>query len=755
MKHTQMKNSYLYMLGVAVMATSLTACKDDDLVKGTPLEEGAEIQFGVAPKADGTRTYYDPTDVSNADATAWDIFWNYGENNKDHIYVYSPEAAAGRNQAEYVVNATEGGQNTTIACIKTGDYGVQAGAKNPHNFYAAYPASNVKQGQCTGTQIKMTMPGRQNARFVGFDDEETNIIPSKPSTTIQTYKTAPDMSCALMVAENKDVTLEEGKSVDLPFKSLANCLDITITGGKSNSLPSERITSVIIEAYQDDAGTLPAYISGDFTYDFTDKSVTYDSNASNSVMVSIKDMDQDGDNVGIPLWDGQTINVKAFVVPSANIGMLKVNVYTEQSRHYEKKLNIAHFERGQINKVVLPKTDPERAIADYSVWLSQLDPRIYISELSLPGSALAFNYVLKDNEPVNSTNVLKPNTYQKQYKTQTIDFRQQLMKGSRILQAHVTVKDNTDTTPYMATSSGEAQTQYSLDYVIKQVAAELNENHGDEFCVLVISDWCTEANIRVPHLYEGIQAVIEANKDIIAQNISANTTIADVKGKVILKIAPNEDFKDSWSYFNNQPIWMNVFNKNAQTGILYSSMTYGKTTGLESSTSALNSNWPMAYIYSEEANPCGDEGTSINSTVTTNVGNMPKAFANNYTSAKHNVFGMTYLGGTGNSKKTGDYNLWTNNWSYTVKTFTPTQVVESLLTTWKSAVSKIDFTQKPYGWVLLNMIGANENVNNAVTEIIDHNTTDWKLARDRTQSATALNDATSKNRGPLFVKRRR
>lgn len=146
-----MKNSYI--IGLTVLVTLFTACKDVELFKGTPLPEGSEIQFGVAPKNDGTRTYYDPNDVSDEGSTAWDIFWNFGENDKDHIYVYSPQAASGHNRAEYIVNAVKAESNTNVDCIKAGESGLMSGSEDKHDFYAAYPASNVKQELCVETKM--------------------------------------------------------------------------------------------------------------------------------------------------------------------------------------------------------------------------------------------------------------------------------------------------------------------------------------------------------------------------------------------------------------------------------------------------------------------------------------------------------------------------------------------------------------------------------------------------------------------------
>ena len=65
-------------LALPLLALNLAGCTDDDMPGNKPLPEGVEFNFGarVESKSGETRTYYDPTDEANPDATAWKIFWN-------------------------------------------------------------------------------------------------------------------------------------------------------------------------------------------------------------------------------------------------------------------------------------------------------------------------------------------------------------------------------------------------------------------------------------------------------------------------------------------------------------------------------------------------------------------------------------------------------------------------------------------------------------------------------------------------------
>lgn len=93
-------------LALSFMALSFIGCSNDDVEGGKPLPQGTEFEFGAAVETNQSRTYYDPTDVANPNATSWKIFWNY-QAPLDHVYIYSPQAMNGRNQASYTVHGTK------------------------------------------------------------------------------------------------------------------------------------------------------------------------------------------------------------------------------------------------------------------------------------------------------------------------------------------------------------------------------------------------------------------------------------------------------------------------------------------------------------------------------------------------------------------------------------------------------------------------------------------------------------------------
>ena len=60
-----------------LLALGLAGCTEDDMSGSEPLPEGTEFNFGaeVDSRSIETRTYYDPKDEANSNATEWKIFW--------------------------------------------------------------------------------------------------------------------------------------------------------------------------------------------------------------------------------------------------------------------------------------------------------------------------------------------------------------------------------------------------------------------------------------------------------------------------------------------------------------------------------------------------------------------------------------------------------------------------------------------------------------------------------------------------------
>lgn len=688
------KGFLISIFTLSLMIIGLANCVNDNTTGGKPLPKGTEFDFGTTVDANLSRTYYDPEDVANPNATYWKIFWNY-QDPLDQVYIYSPQAMTGRQQAAYTVHGVKDQYSATAT--KNSEIGIQLSDANTYDFYGMYPAQNVKANSGSGHSLSATMPIFQTA-------STTEIMNSE--NPVSNLEATADMNSALMIAKEADFmpSTQNNTKVNLQFEPFASMLNVTVNGvEKSNFNYKVLITSIIIEA--------DAPIAGDFTYNYDTKAITFGENASNFIEINTKFKDAAGHQIGVPMGPDSKLNVRAFMIPNPSVNSLKVKVVTSAAQTLTKTLNMNKFTESQIHFVKLPKINASDLKFDYKIWLSQLDPNIYLSEISMPGSALTFSYKLTDDLQ----------------KTQTLDLTKQFENGIRVFQFHVNTVDQTSTYDSGSTSVGIAlpggdamkngSRFYTIEDVINALHSEMKGLHKDEFCVVAISDWLQVKNTdNMRLLYQRLKAVIDkaGEMGLVAANVNPNTTIADVKGKVIFKLQLNSDYPGVWSELNGADLWMNIFDDVANTNVYYSQMPFKTIPATNASGTSANvlSNNGMNFIYSEDAVPFKKLSTSYKDGITECAKNVLAAYAKNYNSAEHRNFSMTYLGGQG--KKI-------------IYTVTPSQIAKDLNNIWLDYIrantqnTTDDLRTKPWGWVMLNRVGTEPTTSWCIEAVIRHN----------------------------------
>ena len=692
------KGFLISIFTLSLMIIGLASCVNDNVTGGKPLPKGTEFDFGTTVDANLSRTYYDPADVANPNATYWKIFWNY-QDPLDQVYIYSPQAMTGRQQAAYTVNGVKDQYSATAT--KNSEIGIQLSDANTYDFYGMYPAQNVKANSGSGHSLSATMPIFQTA-------STTEIMNSE--NPVSNLEATADMNSALMIAKEAGFmpSTHNNAKVNLQFEPFASMLNVTVNGvEKSNFNYKVLITSIIIEA--------DAPIAGDFTYNYDTNAITFGENKSNFIKIDTKFKDAAGDQIGVPMGADSKLNVRAFMIPNPNVKSLKVKVVTGASQTLTKTLNMGKFQKSQIHFVKLPKINASDLKFDYKIWLSQLDPNIYLSEISMPGSALTFSYKL-DND------------YQK---TQTLDLTKQFENGIRVFQFHVNTVNQTSTYDGGSTSVGIAlpggnamkngSRYYTIEDVIDALHAEMEGVHKDEFCVVAISDWLANPVYTedMTTLYNRLKAVLNkaGEKGLVATNVSPNTTIDDVKGKVIFKVQLNGSYPDAWSQLTGADLWMNIFNTNANTNVFYSPMPFGELPATNAGgLDASNLTGTMNFIYSEDATPITRKYGLVGDFVYKDgikqcATKVLAAYAKNYNSSEHRNFSMTYLGGQGDNKST----------------YLPSKIAQDLNKIWLDYIrantqNTTDVLRtKPWGWVMLNSVGTEPTTSWCIEAVIRHN----------------------------------
>lgn len=694
------KGFLISIFTLSLMIIGLASCVNDNVTGGKPLPKGTEFDFGTTVDANLSRTYYDPADVANPNATYWKIFWNY-QDPLDQVYIYSPQAMTGRQQAAYTVHGVKDQYSATAT--KNSEIGIQLSDANTYDFYGMYPAQNVKANSGNGHSLSATMPIFQTA-------PTTEIMDSK--NPVSNLETSADMNSALMIAKKAGFmpNTNNNAKVDLQFEPFATTLNVTVNGVEQSNLQYKvLITSIIIEA--------DAPIAGDFTYNYDTKAITFGENASNFIRIDTRFKDAAGHQIGVPMGPDSKLNVRAFMIPNPNVNSLKVKVVTSAAQTLTKTLNMANFKKSQIHFAKLPKINASNLQFDYKIWLSQLDPNIYLSEISMPGSALTFSYKLNKD-------------YQK---TQTLNLTEQFENGIRVFQFHVNTVNQTSTYDGGSTSVGialpggtpmekEDGSYYTIEDVINALHSEMKGVHKDEFCVVAISDWLPKPVYTedMTTLYNRLKAVLNkaGEKGLVATNVSPNTTIADVKGKVIFKVQLNGSYPDAWSQLTGADLWMNIFKNDANTNVFYSPMPFGELPATDAGgLNASNLTGTMNLIYSEVADPVESVigGFSYKDGVKDCVTNVLAAYANNYSSSEHRNFSMTYLGGQGTKKLVSS------------STYLPSKIAQDLNTIWLDYIrantqnTTDDLRTKPWGWVMLNRVGTEPTTSWCIEAVIRHN----------------------------------
>lgn len=520
-----MKAKYIYIASLA--ALMLAGCKDDEIIN-RPDVSGNEVQFGASLDP-VTRTEY-----GEREGNAYPIYWNHGSN-LDKIFIFSPDGRPGFQQGYYEVQPNDAGQTSATTVVRTSETGVQWGSGETSDFYAFYPGKESFGLQVNGSTLTATLPGEQMVTFAA------DAFPSDPTAQDITIFGTPDMNNCMMYAQTPNVPAGADNKISLQFKPLSSVLDITINGTDDETnfyvpedptLPGRtwaQVTSIEVESKNHQ-------ISGTFSYDFANNTYTANSAQAKDKVIRVdtrvQKKDANGKDIleGITLYKNQRLNVKIFLLPTADLNDLTITVHTADNRVWIKDLTptMGQWKTSQINPVVLPKLNLKNKKFDYSVWMSQLDPNIMASELSLPGSCMSF---------VSNASGLSDGQ-----KVQTLNYEEQYNQGIRVFQCHAYLKsgepgaDGSD--GKIMIRVGVTDTGVGFFDVIKNLCRFMADNHSNEYCVVVVSDYINSGEPSLSSFYARLKELSQWPEiaPLLADNVTSKTTLGELAGKVILKI---------------------------------------------------------------------------------------------------------------------------------------------------------------------------------------------------------------------------
>lgn len=434
---------------IALAPLMLVGCAEQIEV-GPKASSGDDVLFMVENTSNGTtRTMYqnnwDSVDVNN-NKTPQAIYWGNYLKTLEYINIYCPDTERGF--AKYEV--TPNGENPDVAAtvVKISDIGVQWGAQNTaHTFYAFYPADKAGETLEGGNTIVATVDGDQSPQmykqketavkdfntttfkeissFEDYNKEEYgdggSSLKSKPSKTIYGM---PDMSAAVMMAKTQMAANEYGGKVPLNFSVLADVLDLTFNGpvspntlgGNANNMSRSqiKIQSVTIDVVnpveitsadkrQEEIAKFEIdntkSISGSFRLNMAEGLVTGVTDGKPTVTLetsmgggnpTLFVRKEIGDNAIPTATDIDHLRLRAFLIPGQitgeNLNKLRIHIQTDCGDFYEMLKSDSKFVDGKIYPVKLGYFKKRGEEFDVTKWISQLDPDIYLSELSIPGA---------------------------------------------------------------------------------------------------------------------------------------------------------------------------------------------------------------------------------------------------------------------------------------------------------------------------------------------------------------------------------
>ncbi len=418
------------ILGLLVLIPILTSCKDDmPFDSGPILESGDGVVFNLVTEPTTRTMYEDDWDKEDTQELYWG---NYLADQGENVKIFCKNAEAGSNVATYAITP-QSGTNSPYAqrIAAAGTATVKWGEPyNAHQFYAFYPADKAGNELLNGSDNTIRATIDQGQDPVGFrvvcktDGKYSNLaeetkyyndnLANEANWKSVDYQTViygkPDMAAAVMVAHTEVRPSSEegstwGQEVPLNFRVLADVLDFTVNGPVTpNSLGGNigdtnaernfiRVQSISVthNSGKPIVGSFTLNMETGLATDISDGVPTIqmrtgeviDGIRYNPALYVRKES-----STPPPAGETDNLRVRCFLIPGSvsDLSELTVHVQTDCGEFDQPLRPDALGGNGRIHRVKLGYFRIRGTEFDYSAWMGQLDPNIYISELSIPGT---------------------------------------------------------------------------------------------------------------------------------------------------------------------------------------------------------------------------------------------------------------------------------------------------------------------------------------------------------------------------------
>lgn len=404
-----MKKCFYLSISAFALLT-MVGCSDDKLTNSTgSLPQGNGIVFGASAGYAGdtrnTRTIYGD---KNAEGTSQAIEWVVG----DDVSMYSPTSPVP--QADYEVNNIST-DNHSSAYLVAPQNGLQwSSSGDTQDFYAIYPAPSSMSNEAIRNIVSF-----ENGKLTGY-------IPVNQAHTIShsgnTWTAQPVMDYLYMAAVEKDVqipTAENGQGgVSLDFVPLTTTLEITIHG----TATSANTQIVQLNVFADNGENIAGYFTCDLANGRTDSEgypqCEYQESSTVRDMITVSTYYNNGTtNVPMTLTEGESVTFNVFLLPHEDLSNLRLRIVGLNTTG--KQMTLTPITLHPHKKTCIEVNVPTFGDTDTNNWMSTIDDNVFVSQLSIPGTANSFSY----NYGWGNSSRL--------YQTQTADFETQWNSGIR------------------------------------------------------------------------------------------------------------------------------------------------------------------------------------------------------------------------------------------------------------------------------------------------------------------------------------
>lgn len=439
-----------------------TGCTDE-LVKEQqqtvlPTGNGIVFEATAAYASDDAQTrtsyggYNDPTNP-----TSQAINWE----EDDKVDIYSPtsptgEASGEGRKAEYDITLTDG-----KAYLTCNTQGLQWGDET-QSFYGIYPA--VESMSNAAVKERVSFEGTVLKGYVPVNQQHTI---TKTGTT---WTATPNMDYLYMAARATDVQkpIEANQGVELDFQPLTSTLEITFVGPMKHPMASFNVFANDGEA-----------IAGNFSCDLTDEDFTCTptTQGATSTYVTVNTYWNDnGTQKPLQLGEGESITFNVFLLPHDNLDNLSVRVagfnaasVTAQLKKDGKSL-VVYPHKKSIVKLPAPES-----FGNTNSWISGLPDNVYVSQLSIPGTANSFSYLR--GEGAGSV-----------YQTQTATIEEQWNAGIRCFELRGPNSSSSDLADAYLQCNRQTLYEDGKELTFGEAVRQINEllqKHPGEFAMIM------------------------------------------------------------------------------------------------------------------------------------------------------------------------------------------------------------------------------------------------------------------------------